>query len=59
MNNDKCPICGGELTTYKTKHVGTLTRRLRRCKEQEKCGYREVMVVRVTEQVLERRPMAG
>jgi hypothetical protein len=55
-DTSKCPICGGQLTTYKTKHVGELTRRLRRCKNRRGCGYREILVVQVTEKILAREP---
>jgi hypothetical protein len=54
-DSNKCPACGGELTTYKTGHVGKLTRRLRRCKERKKCGWKEIVIVRITEEILERR----
>jgi hypothetical protein len=53
---NKCPICGGEVTTYKSKPVGELMRRLRRCKNRKGCGYKEIIIVRITERILERRP---
>jgi hypothetical protein len=57
---DKCPICGKtELTTYKSKPIGDTVRRLRRCQDRRGCGYKEIIIVRITEQVLARQPMAG
>jgi hypothetical protein len=56
---DKCPVCSGPMTTYKSTPIDDMVRRLRRCKEKRKCGYKEVIVVRVVEQVLERRAVAG
>jgi hypothetical protein len=59
VSDDRCPICGGMLTTYKSQRVGRFVRRLRRCKEREKCGYKEVIVVQVKELILQRTPMLG
>jgi len=61
MNADDCPICGGKLTTYKSTRHGDLTRRLRHCKNRRKrkCTYKESIVLRITETILARKPMAG
>ena len=55
----RCPICGGELTTYKSTPIGDTVRRLRRCKDRKRCGYKEIIVVRIAEQVLARKAIAG